>query len=299
LAELGRAAIHLQDRIAARNFLSQALGHNPLNADAFRRLALLAIGEGDPAEAEALADGMLVANRHQTWALTIRAAALMALGDRVGAQDTLGLDRFALEGLLPTPDGWASLADFNRALAAELETHPGLRFERYGTAAVSSWRIDEPLLQNRSPIFAQLQDELRNVIKTHVESLIGSDHPFLQARPFCAKLNSWVVLAGSDGHESWHVHPEGWLSGVYYVDAPLSVTSGNTTNGCLEFAIQPYDDDGLDAPPARCRVLRPRPGAFMLFPSCNYHRTRPMNEAGRRICVAFDVVPHDDIPDRP
>jgi hypothetical protein len=296
LAELGRAAIHRNDQAGARSFLARALGHDPANADAFRRMAQLAMESDNPDEALAMADGMLAANVLHTWALSIRAAALAAMGRLEAAGSALGLDRFVKSGWLPAPDGWSSIAAFNRALAEELEAHPGLRYGRYGTAATESWRIDEPHIFNRSVLFGQLLALIRKEVQYYVQNLGGQEHPFLRSRPAIAELNSWAVIAGPQGYESWHNHPSGWLSGVYYVDVPPAIETANDPGGCLEFGMRPGRGIDTAGASALCRLVRPMPGFFTLFPSCNYHRTHPMNEAKRRICVAFDVVPVRTVP---
>jgi hypothetical protein len=44
---------------------------------------------------------------------------------------------------------------------------------------------------------------------------------------------------------------------------------------------------GVDLPPLR--LIEPKPGRLVLFPSTMWHGTRPF-EAGERLTVAFDVA---------
>jgi hypothetical protein len=44
---------------------------------------------------------------------------------------------------------------------------------------------------------------------------------------------------------------------------------------------------GLDLPPVR--LIEPKPGRLVLFPSTMWHGTRPFTE-GERLTVAFDVA---------
>jgi hypothetical protein len=89
------------------------------------------------------------------------------------------------------------------------------------------------------------------------------------------------------GHQAPHLHPSGWLSGVYYVALP-QVGQGSE-DGWIEFGIPPCelaDETGLPR-----RRLQPRVGELTTFPSYLYHRTVPHAGSAPRISLAFDVVP--------
>ena len=87
---------------------------------------------------------------------------------------------------------------------------------------------------------------------------------------------------------SFNIHPDGWLSGVYYVSVPENAhengRSGCLVLGCLEIK-------GLDVPPPwGIRDIRPIPGRLVLFPSYIPHATVATNLDDVRISVAFDVI---------
>ena len=66
---------------------------------------------------------------------------------------------------------------------------------------------------------------------------------------------SWSVRLHVGGHHSNHIHPEGWISAVYYVALPDAVVSGE--QGWLTFG-----ETGLKLG-ARERIdrkVRPEPG---------------------------------------
>ncbi len=87
-----------------------------------------------------------------------------------------------------------------------------------------------------------------------------------------------------------HLHPDGWVSGVYYVelqdakDAP-----GGERAGWIEFG-RPLAEFAIKAAP-KVECIRPEVGRMLLFPSYFYHRTPPFESAGRRIGLAFDFMP--------
>jgi uncharacterized protein (TIGR02466 family) len=99
------------------------------------------------------------------------------------------------------------------------------------------------------------------------------------------------VVLENQGHQIPHIHPSAWMSGVYYVSVPDSVAaSTESTAGWIEFG-QPPDHYHGKTPP-QLTLVKPQAGFLVLFPSYFYHRTIPFDAAGRRISIAFDVLPY-------
>ncbi len=290
LAARGKAQRRMGAIDAAEHSLRQALIHDPHNKDACKRLASLHFDAGAP---QRVLDDMAQLDAQGVGHSRLFAAQTLALAqlgqiDAARAQD--GWDRFAHRGTLATPAGFDTLDAFNAALAAELLTHPGLRYESYGTASEQTWRIDAPAT-GAAPRVRQLLDALAGTIAAHLAGLAADGHPWLRARPGTGVLHSWCVITESTGFETWHVHQFGWLSGVYYVQIPDGIATGTDAAGCIAFGI-PEDMVGDDAARAfGSTVVRPQAGTVMLFPSHCYHRTFPHGAAERRICVAFDIWP--------
>jgi hypothetical protein len=114
--------------------------------------------------------------------------------------------------------------------------------------------------------------------------------PWPRARPAAARLRPWGLLQREGDYEALHIHPSGWLSGVYYARVPSAVSGGTDGRGCIEFG----PPTGLaevvpDAAPTRRYV--PREGLLLLAPSHYPHRTIPSGLDEDRISIAFDVVP--------
>ena len=91
-------------------------------------------------------------------------------------------------------------------------------------------------------------------------------------------------LTGEGFHVN-HVHPAGWISSAFYVALPEAAMSGDGPCGWL--SIGEPTELGLDLPPIR--LIEPKPGRLVLFPSTMWHGTRPF-AAGERLTVAFDVA---------
>jgi hypothetical protein len=168
--------------------------------------------------------------------------------------------------------------------------HPSLRYDRYGTASTNTWRIDEPAAGG-SDLVLLLQQSIVTAVNDYVGRLADQHHPWVKARPENGILHNWCVITDGDGYEEWHVHQNGWLSGVYYIAVPDRIVTGADTAGCIAFGL-PDDLVGSDAAAAfGTRIERPASGTLLMFPSHCYHRTFAHGDHGRRICLAFDIWP--------
>jgi tetratricopeptide (TPR) repeat protein len=185
--------------------------------------------------------------------------------------------------------------DFNARLAAELLAHKSL-----GPApSTSAPRGTSAWIYHLELCGGPLAQQLLVSIRTAVEDYIADRHSFtdqsvMTQRPKNAELVSWAMEARGDGFQSPHIHPLGWISGVYYVTVPPAIADGDDYAGAIEFGLLPLGDRNTTSRRARWRVM-PRPGLLLLFPSYYTHWTRPTERKESRLCIAFDVVAAQDI----
>ena len=292
LSVLGKIYTRLGELDEARSCLGRSLAIDANDKDAYKRVVALDLKEQAADKVLSHADRMLAGGIAHARVLCSQTLALTQLGMFAEAREAQAIDRF-LSRLEPEPpSGWDTLEAFNAALAEEIGNHPDVRYERYGAASAHSWRIDEPGLK-RLRVVADLQAMIAREVKAYVAALAQSGHPFASKRPTQARLRNWCVIAEGDGHETWHVHQNGWLSGVYYIHVQDHIAQGTGREGCIAFGI-PEELVGTQAAEAFGEVVcRPRTGLMMLFPSHIYHRTYPHHGSGRRICFAFDIVPEE------
>lgn len=79
----------------------------------------------------------------------------------------------------------------------------------------------------------------------------------------------WSTRLGAGGYHVKHTHPQGWMSGICYIDVPDNAT------GLLEF------EDHL---------VIPKTGDVVLFPSDTVHGVSEYKGAKPRLTVAFDLL---------
>lgn len=148
------------------------------------------------------------------------------------------------------------------------------------------------LLGRTEPVISRLRSALQDSITTLLAALPRDDaHPFLSRNTGRTRFaGSWSAKLSSGGRHVNHFHQEGWLSSAFYVQLPPSMTDEPTNvAGCLQFG-QPDEALRLGHLKPR-RMIRPKVGRLVLFPSYLWHGTVPFNDAVNRLTVAFDAQP--------
>jgi uncharacterized protein (TIGR02466 family) len=91
------------------------------------------------------------------------------------------------------------------------------------------------------------------------------------------------------GYETPHIHPDGLISGVYYVQLPDVVAQTDEAHeGWIEFGAPDPVYAIRSTPPAH--LVQPVAGDMLLFPSYFWHRTIPFDSAQERLSIAFDLT---------
>ncbi|HEX8667371.1 MAG TPA: putative 2OG-Fe(II) oxygenase [Allosphingosinicella sp.] len=148
--------------------------------------------------------------------------------------------------------------------------------------------------QTEGHLFSRIEPEIRalrqavgKAVEMHVAQLPPPQpgHPTLVARRGPIGFSgSWSVRLTGGGRHVNHVHPAGWFSSALYVAVPDAADRGAAEAGWL--SLGEASELGVDLPPLR--LVEPKPGRLVLFPSTMWHGTRPF-DAGERLTVAFDV----------
>jgi len=290
---LGRALHEAGQLDEAAPAYREALQQRADFANAAGQLALLHLAQGAPDEALAVCDAFLAGDPGNTLLLAYKAAALTEIDRYDDARRLLAIDRFVRPRMIAPPPGFADIAAFNEVLAAHVLSHPTLIYAPSRHATRFGRHTGELLAEASGPM-AHLEAAMRGAVTGYLESMAGEEgHPFPPARPRNWRLTAWAVVMDTQGHQVPHIHPSGWLSGVYYVQLPAVIAAErNDRAGWIEFG-----RPGSEVPVRRepeVSVLRPEEGKMILFPSYLYHRTIPFAAAKQRISIAFDVLPMNE-----
>jgi tetratricopeptide (TPR) repeat protein len=149
------------------------------------------------------------------------------------------------------------------------------------------------LFDRIDPEIRMLRDAIIDAVERYRAALPPADpaHPLLRHRDRRLRLtSSWSVRLAGDGFHVSHIHPKGIFSSASYWLLPPA-DAGDPQSGWLELGRAPAYL-GLDVAPIR--VIEPRVGRLILFPSTLHHGTRPI-ASGERITAAFDVAPASEL----
>jgi hypothetical protein len=150
--------------------------------------------------------------------------------------------------------------------------------------------------QTIGTLFSRIEPEIQalraaivDAVERHIAQLPppAREHPTLveQRGEPVRFAGSWSVRLADAGFHINHTHPAGWLSSAFYVALPEAAMGGENHAGWL--SLGEATELGIDLPPLK--LVEPKPGRLVLFPSTMWHGTRPFAE-GERLTVAFDVA---------
>jgi len=199
-------------------------------------------------------------------------------------------DRLVMTTDVPSPDGACDPEEYARIVSHALDplhvtsAEPGDQSLRGGT-------------QSSGQLFAKPDPEIQElrqaVLEAARKALAGLSpdptHPFLsRLSPNLDFSGSWSVRLKAGGHHISHYHPQGWMSSAYYARLPETTPESEERHeGWIQFGVPPTDY-GLDLKPRR--IVQPRAGRLVLFPSYIWHGTVPF-QTGDRLTAAFDYQP--------
>lgn len=222
----------------------------------------------------------------QRW-IAYEATAARLAGDPL-YQELYDYDRLVKAFDIAPPAGWASMAELNAALIPVLKArhpfvaHPLDQSLRNGSQTARSLLLDaEPAIKAVIEAFAEPIEQYRRSIGTDV------GHPLAaRNRGRTVLTGCWSVQLRREGFHLNHIHPQGWISSAYYVSVPEEINDTASMSGWLKFGEPRFAVPGATAE----RVVQPRAGRLVLFPSYMWHGTNPIHGPAPRTTIAFDAV---------
>lgn len=283
LKELGRYE-------EAHEAYRKAIAIDPDNSKILTTMCDVYLAEGDPATGLELCDTFLDTHPGDVSAMAFRAAALNDLGDHDELRTVHNFDKLIRPRVIDVPDGYADLSAFNAALVEHVLNHPTL-VEAPASYSTMNGRHTSELLTGHLGPMADFEKVIRREEQRYREEVpVDPSQSWLAQRPERTKLNCWSVVMNSQGYQLSHIHPSGWLSGVYYPRLPDVIDDDDPNHeGWIEFGRTTDNYSGKSEPDVR--MYKPREGLMVLFPAYFYHRTIPFNSDQLRFSIAFDICP--------
>jgi tetratricopeptide (TPR) repeat protein len=276
------------DLEASAKSYRQAIEIEPTYPDPYYNLGDLLLRQSQPEDAISVFDECMSAIGREFHALAYKAHSLDDVGRHDEARYLLNFGEFVKTYQFDPPRGYDSIEAFNEALARHIKTHPTLEGNVMST---EHGKHTAELLREPVGPMGVMEHRIHEAIHWYIDHLPDDPgHPAVEWIPKTWKLTSWGVVMFDKGHERAHIHPNGWLSGVFYVNLPDVINDSTKEHeGWLEFG-RPTADLHVKSP-LTLMHYQPAYGEMFLFPSYFYHGTIPFRSKQRRICVAFDVEP--------
>jgi tetratricopeptide (TPR) repeat protein len=264
----------------ARDILIEAIAAEPGYAPALTTLAhvLTRLGDYEAAAVEAFRATALTPHDQAAWAL------LTATWRVLGDPREQWLADYGRDVIVAQVEGvdWTKLRD-NLKRRHQTLAAPGEQSLRGGT------QTRGVLFNSPDPDIQHLKRAIAVAAGVALQKLPkDATHPFLLRNTGNIDfVGSWSVRLRSEGFHISHMHQQGWLSSALYVDLPPEV-GGEDQAGALAFGVP---DSALKLTLEPRRVVKPRVGQLVIFPSYFWHGTLPFESARDRLTVAFDALP--------
>ena len=180
--------------------------------------------------------------------------------------------------------------EFNKEFRSVLISDPRRGPEKNTSGwAIRGGTVIRNLFDTTNPIVAKFEILLRKAIDHYIANLPeDTKHPFLmnKKKPYNI-LTCWVNFLEPGDFQANHIHNNGWISGVYYLDDPIKEPNKRHA-GWIEFNRTGYNlphfagEKGIE-------LIEPKSGMFIFFPSYVWHGTIPHTQKYNRISISFDI----------
>ncbi|MDA9900528.1 tetratricopeptide repeat protein [Planktomarina temperata] len=167
--------------------------------------------------------------------------------------------------------------------------------EMNGTNA--SWEPNENTtkggFQTDPTLFSQSSANLQILENIFKKELLAFKRKFKENKsvlidswPDEIKLAAWYVRLLQGGHQDSHIHPSGWVSGVFYLK---TIPNPVDHEGAIRFGLHGYNYPVTDKELPNI-LYQPSDGDLVLFPSSLFHETVPVRKDLERCVIAFDLL---------
>jgi tetratricopeptide (TPR) repeat protein len=234
-------------------------------------------------------------NGYEVRALGLKTLALAELGRK--EEEAWLSDPFRLIHTMKLAElgyGPDEVAAFNTRLSAFAANEPTLRQDPPEYATYKGWHSTTNLADYGNEAVEELKNFIGYAFEQRLATLPDEDqnHPLVRSAPRKFGIDLWAVKMLGGGKMLPHIHTDGWLSAVYYVDVPSVIDDPQARqSGWIKFGA-PRVDIKLTQEPLT-RTVKPEPGLMVTFPSYLWHDTVPLpaDNTEQRLCLSFDLLP--------
>ena len=162
-------------------------------------------------------------------------------------------------------------------------------WEESGAVTVGAFKTPGNIFDYKSKCILKLKQIILNQLKKYKEKFSKSEDFIITRWPKLFKLYGWHVRYLKKGMQKHHIHPDGWISGSFYIKMPKNISNNE---GAIQFNIRGFNY------PVHNKEKKipnfeyvPKNGDLVLFPSSLFHNTVPYSSDEQRQMIAFDIRP--------
>jgi Flp pilus assembly protein TadD len=154
-------------------------------------------------------------------------------------------------------------------LIAAIREESSLAWNRADKPTTDGYQTYELLKDSKNKSIIKLKKKITEIIS---KSKDKADQKKLEK-----SISGWGVILQRGGYQKKHTHTDAEVSGVVYLKVPKE-EENRAENGCLMFS-------GYQK-----KIVKPKPGMIVIFPSYLPHETIPYDQDSERICIAFNAM---------
>jgi tetratricopeptide (TPR) repeat protein len=282
----GRALLRLRRPADARDAFWSAVKSNGIHIPALRALLAPMAREQDGAQLLDFCDALPQSSKDTALVRAHRAIALSRIGRVAEAVQIVDLDRHVARVAFDPPAQFGAIDQFNRQLADDI-----LADRSSGKSANEGFDFNAAPLFRRSQAFLALREFIKAAIDDFLSeaSRRGLDTVMPPPPTEGSLYQSSTVLRG-EGHNGEHIHGNAYVSSVYHVLVPESISGADDSRGALALGVCASYTGGY-TPCWGARYIKPVAGSLVIFPSHIFHDVVPSRTQMPRIAVAADLQP--------
>ncbi|MBT5111300.1 MAG: tetratricopeptide repeat protein [Rhodospirillaceae bacterium] len=222
-------------------------------------------------------------------ALAMINGALAGVGQNDEVRRLLDFGRFMMPLTVRTPADYSDLAAFNNAIydhAVNFPDQPG------------NERQTVNLVDDAQGPMIELERIINEAVARYIAQLPDdSNHPYTAYKPERWDLFVWATRAKTFEYQFPHIHPHGWVSGIYYPRVPAFTAPLDEAGQAVEFPghVEFYRFLQFSQRPVVSESVRipAEEGLMVLFPSYFHHGINPFESETNRMSIAFNAMPRD------
>ncbi|MBC7768785.1 MAG: tetratricopeptide repeat protein [Phycisphaerales bacterium] len=268
------------------DILQRVASASPTSRSARRNLLSVMMRAGKVEEALSLVRDLRADQPDEQYLIACECMALRLLGE-AAYKKVCDYDRLVKTYDVAAPQGFFTPESFNASLADLLRAQHRQNAHPLDQPRPNYSRTGRNLLTLADPLIKTFLAGVDPHVRDYIARLPEEAEPIMRRRTRHHRYsNLWSTRLTRDGYDNNHVHDRGWISAAYVAALLPEERPRDPQAAWLAFG-------EANRPPSGCgpeRLLEPKVGQLVVFPSYFWHGVRAV-EGAERLSAEFIVTP--------